>query len=208
MQFKYIILAVSLASLTVLYLLAGITQPPHITLDQTPQYQGQRVTITATIHDYETTSTGTQRITLTSPNTTTPLTLYLTTPLPIQYGDTIQAVGTIDTYQDTYELTTTPHDITIISHHTGPDIPLWQLAQNPTHYQDTTITTTGLVDKTTQTTITLKDTTTPTTITVTGTTTPPPKNSLITIHARLLYDPQTLHYTLHLINTTAYTIHP
>jgi hypothetical protein len=206
-HFKYTILALSLLSLTLLYLLTSITTPPTITLDQTPTYDGQRVTIQATIQTIQNTKNNAQILTLTQPNTTTTLTIYLTTPQPLQYGDTIQTTGTITRYQNTYELqidTTTP--ITILHHHTGPQTPLWQLAQNPTHYQDTTITTTGTVDKTTQTTFTLKDTTTPTTITVTGATTQPPKNSHITIHARLLYDTTTFHYTLQLINTTSYTI--
>jgi hypothetical protein len=205
--FKHTILALSISSLLILYILTTTTQPPTITLDQTAAYDGQRVTITATIHTIQTTTTGAQHITLHQPNTTTPLTIYLTTPLPLQYGDTIQATGTITHYQNTYQLTTdTTNAITILSHHTGPNTPLWQLAQHPTTYQDTTITTTGTVDKTTQTTFTLKDTTTPTTITVNGATTQPPKNSRITIHARLLYDTTTLRYSLQLINTTSYTI--
>ena len=207
MKFKYIILAVTLTSLTLLYLLAGIAQPPTIALSDVSRYDGQHVTVTGRVLTYQQLPTGGQTITIHDPATTARLTLYLTQPATITYGDTIQATGTIDQYQDTWELTIdTPRSLTLLHHDTTPLCPLWQLAQDPHTYQDTTITTTGTVDKTTQTSFTLKDTNGTATIQVYGATQQPTKGQQVLLHARFLFDPETFRYTLQLTNATALTI--
>jgi len=207
LTFKYIILATALASTTLLYTLTTLIQPPTITLADAPHYSGNHVTLTATTHSITHTTTGATIATLTDPtNTTYTLTLYTTQPTTLSNGDIITATGTIDTYQNTYELTATT--ITIHHHNTTTPIPLTTIATHPTTYQDTTLTTTGIIQTTTHTTFTLKDPDHPTTITVYGATTIPPTGTHIQIHATLTYDPDTLRYTLHLTNTTITTITP
>ena len=203
MKFKYIVLVVSLASLALLYLLTGLSQPPTIALTDAPHHEGQHVVVTGRIQHYQPTSNNAQLITLSDPDTGGTLTLYTTQPTTIDYGDLIQADGTIEQYQGTWELAIdTANAITILQHDNTTLYPLWQLALDPHKYQDTTITTTGLVDSTTRTSFTLKDPNGTATIPVYGATTQPTKGTQIVIHARFLFDPDTFRYTLHLTNTT------
>jgi len=206
MKFKYIVLTASLLTTTLLYLLTTLTQPPTITLQDAPHYDGQTITTTGTITTIHTTTNQATQLTLTDPTTTATLLLYTTQPTTLTYGDTIQATGTIQHYQNTWELDATT--LTLINHNITTLTPLRQLATDPHHYQDTTITTTGIVTTTTQTTFTLKDPDSPTTIIVHGATTQPTKGTHILLHASLLYDPDTFRYTLQLTNATAYTIQP
>ena len=208
MKFKYIILVVSLVSLTLLYLLAGLSQPPTIRLADAPRYEGQHIIVIGRVQTYQQTSTGAQLITLSDPDTDATLALYTTQPATIGYGDLIQADGTIEKYQGTWELAIdTTQAITLLEHDNASLCPLWQLAQDPHKYQDATITTTGLVDTTTKASFTLKDPNGTATIPVYGAATQPTKGTLVLIHARFLFDPGTFRYTLHLTNTSAIVIH-
>ncbi len=207
MKFKYVILVVSLASLALLYLLTGLSQPPTIALTDAPHYEGQHVIVTGRVQHYQPTSNGAQLIIINAPDTETTLTIYTTQPTAIDYGDLVSADGTIEQYQGAWELSVdTTQAITILQHDNTSLYPLWQLALDPHKYQDTTITTTGLVDSATHASFTLKDPNGTTTILVYGASTQPTKGTLVLIHARFLFDPDTFRYTLQLTNTSVLAI--
>ena len=89
MKFKYIVLVVSLASLALLYLLTGLSQPPTIALTDAPHYEGQHVIVTGRVQHYQPTSNGAQLIIINAPDTETTLTIYTTQPTAIDYGDLV-----------------------------------------------------------------------------------------------------------------------
>ncbi len=134
MKFKYVILVVSLASLALLYLLTGLSQPPTIALTDAPHYEGQHVIVTGRVQHYQPTSNGAQLIIINAPDTETTLTIYTTQPTAIDYGDLVSADGTIEQYQGAWELSVdTTQAITILQHDNTSLYPSGSSPSTPTN---------------------------------------------------------------------------
>jgi hypothetical protein len=161
MKFKYYVILIAVASLSVLYAMSLFSHPIRIALAALPAYDGQQVLVQGIVTDYRTTAFGTQLITIRNrENTTHTVTIYIEGSVPIEYGDTIQAVGEVQQYNDQWEISVNnPQFITILQKWANQSFPLWQLAENPENYLETNVNVTGIVLQTLDSSCVLTDST-------------------------------------------------
>jgi cytochrome c-type biogenesis protein CcmE len=147
MKFKYLIILIAIASLVALYFLSLVSHPSLISLSALPTYNGQQVIVQGVITEYRTTTYGTQIITIRDRgNSTNSVTLYIEGEVSVEYGDTVQAIGEVQQYNEQWELSVNnPQFVTILQKWNNQSFPLWQLAENPDKYLGTNINVTGIV---------------------------------------------------------------
>ena len=76
------------------------------------------------------------------------LTVFVEGEIPIEFGDAIQAEGTIQKYEGEWELVVTNEQhITIIEKWHNVSMPLWQLAQYPAKYTGMNVNISGIIDR-------------------------------------------------------------
>jgi hypothetical protein len=202
MKFKYLIVVVSLVSLLVLYLISGLSQPTIVPFSKIPASEGKQVVVKGVVAGYQTTTAGSTLITIRdidSTNTST-ITLYVEGALSVEYGDLVQATGTVQQYNNQWELAvTSPQFITVLQPWGNQSFPLWQLAQNPTRYVDTNVNVTGIVGTMTITNFDLQDSTGAASVSVSckhSSNSSFSKGDRVAVKARFLYDQATLRYLL------------
>lgn len=145
MNIKYLTLLIALVGVTALYVLSLYAQPPTIHLSELPDYEGKIVTTYGTITKYDQTESGNQIITIRD-NTTT-ATIFASAPASIQSGDTIQVTGSVEQYQNSWEIIIDDiKSLHIIEKWNESTTPLWEIAQNPTRYIDCNLNVTGYID--------------------------------------------------------------
>jgi hypothetical protein len=145
MNIKYITLLISILGVIVLYILSLYAQPPVVVLSELPDFEGKIVTTQGTITTYRQTDYGNQIITIRDNNTTA--TVFASTPLIIRSGDLIQATGSVEQYQDTWEiLLNDPQSFQILKIWNETTTPLGEIAQKPISFQDQNLNVTGYID--------------------------------------------------------------
>jgi cytochrome c-type biogenesis protein CcmE len=208
MKFKYLVIVLSLASLLVLYILASFSQPTVVPFSKIPLNEGKQIMVQGIVAVYQTTTTGSTLVTLRNnddANTTT-ITLYVEGPLTLEYGDLVQVTGTVQEYNNQWELAVAnPQAVVVLEPWGDRSSPLWQLAQNPGRYVDTNVNVTGIVGTVTSTTFKLQDSVKDCSVTVTckrPSNASFSKGDLVAVKARFLYDKTTLSYLLQVTDAT------
>jgi hypothetical protein len=207
MKFKYLVVALSLISLVVLYLISGLSQPTIVPFSKIPANEGKQVVIQGIVAGYQTTTTGSTLVTLRNYDTanTTTITLYVEGQLTLEYGDLVQVTGTVQQYNNQWELAVTnPQAVTVLEQWGNRSFPLWQLARNPTRYVDTNVNVTGVVGTISSSGFTLLDPAGFSSVPVSFThssTVPFSKGDQVSVKAQFLYDEATLSYRLKVTDT-------
>jgi len=208
MKFKYVVVVLSLLSLVVLYLISDLSHPTVVPFSEIPASEGKQVVVQGIVAGYQTTTTGSTLVTLRNndaENTTT-ITLYVEGQLTLEYGDVVQVTGTVQQYNNQWELTVAdPQSITVLERWANRSFPLWQLAKNPGRYVDTNVNVTGVVGTVTSTKFELQDFTEGSTVSVTckrSSDASFSEGDHVAVNARFLYDEATLSYQLKVTDTT------
>jgi hypothetical protein len=207
MKFKYLVVVLSLISLVVLYLISGLSQPTIVPFSKIPANEGKQVVIQGIVAGYQTTTTGSTLVTLRNNDTTntTTITLYIEGQLTLEYGDIVQVSGTVQQYNNQWELAVTnPQSVMVLQRWGNRSFPLWQLAQNPTKYVDTNVNVTGVVGTVFSSGFTLEDPAGASSVPVSFThssTVPFSKGDQVSVKAQFLYDEETLSYRLKAMDT-------
>jgi hypothetical protein len=202
MKFKYIVIVLSLASLLVLYFLSGLSQPTAIPLSKVPINEGKQVVVSGVVTGYQMTTFGSELITIRDANSTntSTITVYVEGTLPVEYGDLVRATGTVQQYNNEWEVTVSnPRFVTVLQKWGDRSFPLWQLAQNPTRYVDTNVNVTGMIETLSSVSFNLQDTAGSCSLSVScahSKNSSFMKGDLVAVKARFLYDQETLSYTL------------
>jgi hypothetical protein len=202
MKFKYIVIVLSLVSLLVLYLISSLSQPAVVPFSKIPTSEGKQVEVQGIVAGYQMTTAGSTLVTLRNndaANTTT-ITLYIEGPLSVEYGDLVQATGTVQQYNNAWELdVASPQSVIILQQWGNRSFPLWQLAQDPTRYVDTNVNVTGVVGTVSSLGFMLQDPTGASSVPVSFThasTLSSSKGDQVAVKARFLYDKASLSYLL------------
>lgn len=148
MNIKYFSLAFSTTGVIILYLLSLISQPPLIQTQNISQYEGRQVILEGIVVDYSATQHGSQIIkikeNLTTEENKKPIILFLSGNKTVHYGDKLSATGTVQRYNDDWELLVdNPNEIEVIEEWGKRAFPLWQVAQNPERYCNINVNVTG-----------------------------------------------------------------
>jgi hypothetical protein len=201
MKFKYLIIFIAIASLVALYFLSLVSQPVLVSLSDLPAYNGQQVIVQGSVTDYRTTTFGSQIITIRDQkNSTNSIALYIEGEIPVEYGDTIQAIGEIQQYKEQWELSVNnPLFVTILQKWNNQSFPLWQLAENPEKYLNTNVNITGIVTQKHESSFILTDPAGKYSIDVSYDPSCPhqfSKDDSVTVAGRFYYEPKTLQYIL------------
>jgi len=145
MHIKYISLLTSTGGILLLYTLSLYAQTPIITIDEVAEYEGVTVTTNGTVIEFHDTSYGNQLITIQYHNTT--LILFNEEPIQTQKGDILQATGTIQQYNDDWELIVDkPEHLIILQTWTNNTLTLGDIATNPLYYLNQNVNITAYVD--------------------------------------------------------------
>ena len=207
MKFKYLIILLAIVSLSILYTLSLFSQPIAVSLSAVPTYNGKQVIVSGVVTEYRTTTYGSQIITITNnqEDNCSPLLLYIEGTLFIEYGDSVQATGTVQEYNNQWELVVNnPRSVTIVKKWQNVSFPLWQLAQYPQRYVNTNVNVNGIVEKTYKTYFYLTDSDGRYSLVVYDA---PPSTNLskgdtVMVGARFFYEQESLRYVLRITEPT------
>jgi DNA/RNA endonuclease YhcR with UshA esterase domain len=202
MKFKYLLILLSVGSLALLYVLSLFSQPTIISLTMLSSYDGKQVSTTGVVTDYRTTNYGSQIITIKDQhqNNTSEITVYLEGNAQVEYGDVITVTGTVQQYNNQWELAVdNPRFITIIKKWANTTCPLWQLGQYPERYLNTNVNVVGIIEKTYPSYFILTDAEGKYSLKVyysSSTSLNLSSGDTVSVGARLLYEPENLCYAL------------
>jgi hypothetical protein len=159
MKFNYIIIFVSIISLLTLYGVSLLSDPEPVSLSSLPSHTGQQVRVQGIVTEYRTITYNTQLITVRDDENESSLAiLYIDGTTPVEYGDTIQAVGQVQRYNNQWEImVSNPQFVNIVKKWGASAFPLWQLAEHPQKYLDTNVNITGVIRQTQPTGLILSD---------------------------------------------------
>jgi hypothetical protein len=208
MKFKYVVIVLSLVSVLILYSVSTLSQPTVISLSAVPLNEGKQVMVNGVVTTYQTTTFGSQLITIRDGNDTTlsSITLYIEGEITVEYGDRVQATGIVQQYNNNWELSiSNPRFVVVLEHWGNRSCPVWQLALNPAKYIDTNVNVTGVVDAPSGKGFMLCDPEGSCTVPVSYTHSSKSsllKNDMVAVKARFLYDQKTLSYQLTVTNAT------
>ncbi|RLF59341.1 MAG: hypothetical protein DRN27_02935 [Thermoplasmata archaeon] len=145
MNIKYLSIISSIGGIILLYTLSLFAQIPIIDIEQIGDYDGKTVTTNGTVIEYYTTSYGSQLITIQQNNST--LILFMENPVNIQKGDLVQATGTVQQYQNDWELIIDKSEkFIILNTWVNNTLDLSDIAKNPTYYVNQNLNVTGYID--------------------------------------------------------------
>jgi len=207
MKFKYLIILIAIASLVALYFLSLVSHPSLISLSALPTYNGQQVIVQGVITEYRTTTYGTQIITIRDlGNSTNSVTLYIEGEVSVEYGDTVQAIGEVQQYNEQWEISVNnPQFVTILQKWDNQSFPLWQLAENPDKYLGTNVNVTGIVTQKHESSFSLTDPEGKYSIDVSYDSSRPhqfSKDDSVAVAGRFLYEQKTFQYVLKATEST------
>jgi len=144
-ELKYFCIILSVIGIVVLYFLSLFSQPTIIKLSEISSYEGKQVIVQGITKEYYTTTYGSQIITIEEENASTKV--FLEGMIPIEYGDIIQATGTVQKYKGSWEIVVDNiHYVKIVKKWNNISMPLWQIAENPNRYSGLNVNISGYVD--------------------------------------------------------------
>ncbi len=202
MKFKYLVVVLSLISMMVLYLIAGLSQPTIVSFSELSASEGKRVVVQGIVAGYQSTTAGSTFVTLRNNDaeSTMTITLYVEGQPSLEYGDVVQVTGTVQQYNNQWELAVAdPQSISVLERWGNRSLPLGLLAKDPERYVDTNVNVTGIVGSITSTSFELQDVTDGCTVSVTckrSSNASFVKNDFVAVKARFFYDEATLSYQL------------
>lgn len=145
MKLKHLSVLFSIAGILFLYFISTLTQPILISLAEIPEYEDKQVIVEGTVTDYQDTTYGSQIITIVGGNAS--VCVFVEGSIEVEYGDTIQATGKVQKYNDEWEIVVNNERfVKIVQKWQNLSIPILQLAKNPTKYIGLNINVTGYVD--------------------------------------------------------------
>ena len=150
MEFKYLVIILSVTSICFLYFLSTLTQPLHIPLNEIPQNEGKLVIVNGIVTEYHSTSYGGQLIEIMNADTTSEETaiIFVEEETTVEYGDKITATGKVQKYKGEWEVVVNNAQyITIKEKWKNIPIPLWQLAEHPERYVGRNVNLTGFIER-------------------------------------------------------------
>lgn len=202
MELRYFVMLLASLSITLLYILSTFTHPVAITFKEIAEYDGKQVILSGFVSEHYLTTYESQIIIIRDKTNQSDeeITLFVEKPADIEYGDYIQATGTIQQYENTWELVIShPKNIKIISPWINNTYPIWQLAEQPQKYVGLNVRTHGIVDRTYDTYFYIVDSSGRYTLAIYYT---PQNNHTVlegstrTVDGRFLYDSETLRYVV------------
>jgi len=147
MNVKLLTLTLAICGIMVLYGLSLLTHPTAIELNKISEYEGKEIITSGIVQEHHQTSYGTQFITI--KENISQATIYLEEPITVYSGDIIQATGTVQKYENSWEIIVDhPRKISILSHWNATQTPLWEIAQYPERFIDTNLNISGYIDST------------------------------------------------------------
>lgn len=145
MKLKYFSVIISIIGIAFLYFLSTLSQPVLIELSEIPEYENKRVIVEGIVKEHHVTSYASHIITIEDSNAST--IVFVEEETEIEYGDEIQAIGTVQKYKGEWEIVVSSERfIKILEKWQNITFPLWQLAQNPTKYEGLNVNVTGYID--------------------------------------------------------------
>lgn len=145
LELKHFSIIIAIAGIAFLYILSTLSQPINIDLNKVPKYEGKKIITTGRVVDYYQTKHGTQIITIKEQNVTAKI--YLEGRVKVEYGDLVQASGTVEKYNNEWEIVVNNEkQVDIIQKWQNNIIPVEQVAAHPQTYQGLNINITGFVD--------------------------------------------------------------
>ena len=149
MELKYFVIILALLSISMLYVLSTYSYPDAISFSEIAEYEDRQVILRGVVCDHSITSYGSQILTLRDINDSDfELKVFVEMVTDVEYGDIIDAIGSVQKYQDSWELVVShPKNIKIVSSWTNNSSPLWQLAEKPEKYVGLNIRTNGFIDR-------------------------------------------------------------
>ncbi len=145
MKLKHLSILFSIAGILFLYFISALSQPVLISLTEIPEYENKQVIVEGTVTDYQDTTYGSQIITIAGGNAS--VCVFVEGSIRVDYGDTIQATGEVQKYNDDWEIiVNNERFVKIVQKWQNISIPLLQLAKNPIKYVGLNINVTGYVD--------------------------------------------------------------
>ena len=145
MKLKHFSLLFSVLGILVLYFLSKLSMPPLVDIHELGDYDGKTVTVEGIVTEHQTTGQGSQIITIKENESTA--TVFLGQRTDVEYGDKIQATGSVDKYKDSWEIMVDDDRLVrIIEKWNNVSFPIWQLAENPSRYLDLNVNVTGYIE--------------------------------------------------------------
>ena len=145
MKLKHLSVLFSIAGVLFLYFISTLSQPVLISLAEIAEYEDRQVIVEGVVTDYQGTSYGSQIIFIESDNAS--VSVFVEGSIEADYGDTIQATGKVQNYNDEWEVVVNNERyVKVVQKWQNLPIPLSQLAKNPTKYVGLNINVTGHVD--------------------------------------------------------------
>lgn len=149
MELKYFVIILALLSISMLYILSTYSHPAAISFSEIGEYEDRQVILRGVVSDHSVTVYDSQILTLRDINgSDTELKVFVEMVTDVEYGDIIDAIGSVQKYQDSWELVVShPKNIKIVSSWNNTSSPLWQLAEQPEKYVGLNIRTNGFIDR-------------------------------------------------------------
>jgi len=145
MNLKYYSILFSILGIAILYLLASFCKPSYIEIDEIPNYESKRIITKGRAIEISETSYKNQIITLEYNNST--VKIFSEEKTDVEYGDILEVKGTVQKYQDFYEIMVdNKEDISIIEKWDNITLPIWQLSIEPSRYLGLNVKTVGYID--------------------------------------------------------------
>jgi DNA/RNA endonuclease YhcR with UshA esterase domain len=145
MNLKYFSLLFSIIGIALLYFLSTLSNPVVIDISQLSEYEGKQVTVKGIVIEHQTTTYDSQLIKIKEGNSSA--IAFIEGSLDIQYGDKIEVTGKVQKYKENWEIVVdNVRNVNIIHHWQNITIPLWELAQNPSRYQDLNVNVSGYIE--------------------------------------------------------------
>ncbi|RLF27430.1 MAG: hypothetical protein DRN01_02440 [Thermoplasmata archaeon] len=139
-------LILSTAGVTILYLLSLILQPPHVTLDEIPSFEGETVEIAGVVTSVYITSSGNQIIGLRNIQNEPPgnTTIFSMDEIDVNVDDIIKAKGSVQKYEGKWEIVVhNKNNVQIIKRMSTQKTSIWVVATEPERYMSLPLSLTG-----------------------------------------------------------------
>ena len=144
LSLKYLSTLSSIVGLAILFYLSTTLQPIPTPLEDISKYEGRQVIINGLVIHYSTSNYG-EIIDIRQNNTTIPV--FLDGFITLNSGDYIQIIGTVQHYNDKWEINVdNPKLISIISNWKNISTPLWEIAEYPSRFIGLNLNITGYID--------------------------------------------------------------
>lgn len=121
-----------------------------IDLHEIPDYEGKQVIIEGIVIDHRITTYGGQIIEIKNldAENSSKIIVFVEEKTSVEYGDKIQATGTVQKYKDEWEVViNNERFVEILQKWNNTTFPLWQLAENPDRYIGINVNVTGVIDR-------------------------------------------------------------